>query len=289
MSQKKNETFESLWEKLEEKAKYRNLALQKIKKDKTFEYFWGKLEEKPVRQDVSKYVGASLIKQHSFSDSKPNYQLHAPVSPHLPQSQHLFLRPQQSLPESTSNSFWQTPILIFPWKQIYSNQIQQNFTNASSASENNLTDSQKRALELTGAPLINFNANAYACTSTQQNYNLSLHMLKINAHPQSNDKDSKVQQTNKLGTRCHSMNNELTDLNLHLLNLNLKKEHDAKTSTKVQDVGTSCTCCTVCYPQYLRTAEQTDMKTTNIQHYSSTNTSREYKQTSTMKPTYEKG
>ena len=179
--QKKNESFESLWGKLEEKVYYRNLALERIKKDKTFEYFWGKLDEKPVRQDVSKYVGASLIKQHSYSDSKPNYQLHAPVTPHLPQPQHLFLRPQQSLPESTSNSFWQTPIVIFPWKQIYSNQIQQNFTNASSASENNLTDSQKRALELTGAPLINFNANAYTCTNTQQNNNLSLHMLKINA------------------------------------------------------------------------------------------------------------
>ena len=149
-------------------------------KDKTFQPIGGCSEEKSLRSDVSQYVGASLIKQHSYSDSIPTYQFLSSVSPYLPQPQHVFLRPQLSLPESATHTFLQTPILIFPWKHIPSTHNQRNISQSPSIGENILTDSQKRALELTGVPLINYNANTYVSTNSQQKHNLSIHMVKTN-------------------------------------------------------------------------------------------------------------
>ena len=137
-----------------------------------FQQSRGNLAGNSHRQDFSQYVGASLIKQHSYSDSMAAYQYISPMAPYLLQPQHLFLRPQLSLPESSSHNILQPPILIIPWKQIYSNQVQRNISNSSFSGEGNLNDAQKRALELTGAPLINYNANIYASTISQQDHNL---------------------------------------------------------------------------------------------------------------------
>jgi len=199
------------------------------------------------RQDVLQYVGASLIKQHSYSDSMTTYQYISPMAPYLLQPQHLFLRPQLSLPESSSHNIPQMPILIIPWKQIYSNQVQRNISNSSLSGDGNLNDAQKRALELTGAPLINYNANTYASTNSQQDHNLPLDMLTIK--PSSNYHENSNQHVNKPHIGPISINAEPNNINLDALSLNSGNENSGKLPTPGQKIVPFCNCCTICYPQ----------------------------------------
>ena len=215
--------------------------------DTMFQPNRGNLAGNLHRQDVSQYVGASLIKQHSYSDSMAAYQYISPMAPYLLQPQHLFLRPQLSLPEASSHNILQPPILIIPWKQIYSNQVQRNISNSSLSGDGNLNDAQKRALELTGAPLINYNANTYASTNSQQDHNLPLNMLQIKIG--SNYQEHINPHVNKPATGCNSIDSEVNNISLDALSLNSGKENTVKLPTAGQETVPSCNCCTICYPQ----------------------------------------
>lgn len=103
-------------------------------------------------KDIHHYVGASLLyKQNSLSHY---YGYQMPTSSCYDQY-HANLRPHGSLPGPLRNRL-KGPITIFPWQQ---QEFSTCYRNKPTNQHTGLTDLQKRALEVTGFPLINFNAN----------------------------------------------------------------------------------------------------------------------------------
>jgi len=225
----------------------------------------GKSGDLPLH-NISQYVGASLIKQNSFSDSYP-YPYISTTPQHLPQ--HVYARPQLSLPGPSGHPF-QGPLSTFPVNQ------QQHYgtTCAPVGSRNldNLTDLQKRALEVTGFPLINYNANNYVFANAYiNNPNLYANQNSL-LHPHITIPDCMQEKIVSIGEHSKELNNISCKIRIANKNTsncvgnNIKldmrseeKRSDESLKHSPDSEAKTCNCCKVCCKE----SANTDVPTTS--------------------------
>ena len=214
--------------------------------DKTFEQV-GILAKESVAKDVNHYVGASLYKQKSL----PHYNSSQTSLPTLPKHQHyqhVALASHTSLPAHLQ-PFNHDSMEFLPNSQYFQPYIP---TIEPPYTVHSLTDLQRRAMEVTGLPLINFNINNPHTTHPDKNHSASCHIDTdiycrsiIDKHQLDKeqltdcmDTKDKIKQQDELQPKL--------ELSLMGSALVYKLPKKANASPSLSSQNNICTCCTIC-------------------------------------------